>query len=78
MNTINKSRETNQTQIIKNRFHLSDRDLKDYLSDPEEIDVWSTDDLQDVLARERTLGNGEFDYGWDDSLSIDQTHAFLD
>ena len=78
MNTIDKNSETNQTQILTDRFHLSNRDLMDYLSDPEELDAWSIDDLQDVLPSEKNLDNGEFDYGWDDSLSIDHTHAFLD
>ena len=78
MITINKNKQKNQTQIHKDSFHVSDRDLIDYLSDTEELDAWSTDDLQDLLLLELSLDNGEFDYGWDDSLSIDHTHVIQD
>ena len=78
MNSNNTHRETNQSKTLKNTFHLTDRDLMDFVSEPEELDVWSANDFQDVLTAESVMNNSEFDYGWDDSLPIDQTHVFLD
>ncbi len=78
MNTINTHREIHHSQILKDRFHLTDRDLMDYVPEPEELDVWSTNDFQDVLAAELSLNVSEFDYGWDDSFSIDHGLVFQD
>ena len=52
MNANNTHRVTNQSQTLNDRFHLPDRDRLDYLSEPEELDVWSINDMQDVLTAE--------------------------
>ena len=78
MNVTNTHREINQSQVLKDRFHITDRDLMDYVSEPEELDVWSANDFQDVLTAESSLVNSEFDYGWDDSFSLDHGLTFQD
>lgn len=52
MNANNTHRVTNQSQTLNDRFQLPDRDRMDYLSEPEELDVWSINDMQDVLTAE--------------------------
>lgn len=75
---MNTYREVVHSKILKNRFHLTDLDLMDYVSEPEELDVWSTNDFKDVLTAESVLNISEFDYGWDDSFSIDHSLVFQD
>ena len=75
---MNTYREVDHSKILKNRFRLTDRDLMDYVSEPEELDVWSTNDFKDVLIAESVLNISEFDYGWDDSFSIDHGLIFQD
>lgn len=78
MNANITHRDTNQSLTLNDRFQLSDRDRMDYLSEPEELDVWSINDMQDVLTAEITSIHHDYDYGWDDNYPIDQTHVFLD
>ncbi len=75
---MNTYREVDHSKILKNRFRLTDRDLMDYVSEPEELDVWSANDFKDVLIAESVLNISEFDYGWDDSFSIDHGLIFQD